>query len=90
MTQPITIEELWKAVSQGKHHKTPGIDGISLEFYEVQWDVIRTELLKIVNNMFTNGPILARQAQGQIVCIPKKSQPEKIGVYRPLTLLNAD
>ena len=40
--------------------------------------------------MFTNGPILARQVQGQIVCIPKKSQAEKIGDYRPLTLLNAD
>jgi len=90
LTQPISIEELWKAVSQGKHHKAPGIDGISLEFYKVQWDVIKTELLQIVNNMFTNGPILARQVQGQIVCIPEKSQPERIGDYRPLTLLNAD
>ena len=90
LTQPISIEELWKAVSQGKHHKARGIDGISLEFYKAEWDVIKTELLQVVNNMFTNGPILARQVQGQIVCIPKKSQPDKIGDYRPLTLLNAD
>ena len=90
LTQPILIEKLWKAVSQGKHHKAPGIDGVSLEFYKAGWDVIETELLQIVNNMFTNGPILARQVQGQIVCIPKKPQPDKIGDYRPLTLFDAD
>jgi len=56
LTQPISIEELWKAVSQGKHHKAPGIDGISLEFYKVQWDVIKTELLQIVNNCVYKWP----------------------------------
>jgi len=40
--------------------------------------------------MFTNGPILARQVQGQVVCIPKKPQPVTIGDYRPLTLHNTD
>jgi len=77
-------------VSQGKLHKAPEIDGICLEFYRVKWDVIKTELLQIINCMFTNGPILARQVQGQLVRIPKKPQPVKIGDYRPLTLLNVD
>ena len=40
--------------------------------------------------MFTNGPILARQVQGHVVCIPKKPQPVKMGDYKPLTLLNED
>jgi hypothetical protein len=90
LTQPISMEELWQAVSQGKLHKTPEIDGICLEFYRAEWDVIKTELLQILNCMFTNGPLLARQVQGQVVCIPKKPQPVEIGDYRPLTLLNAD
>jgi len=59
-------------VSQGKHRKAPGIDGISLEIYKGQTDVIKTELLEIVN-MFTYSPILARKVQGQMVFIPKKS-----------------
>jgi len=90
LTQPISMEQLWHAVSQGKLHKAPGIDGICLEFYRSEWDVIKTELLKILNGMFTNDPILARQVQGHVVCIAKKPQPVKIGDYRPLTLLNVN
>jgi len=90
LTKPISMEELWQAMSQDKLHKAPGIDGICLEFYRAEWDVIKTELLQILNCMFTNGPILARQVQGQVVSIPKKPQPVKIGDYKPLTLLNAD
>jgi hypothetical protein len=40
MTQPISMEELWQEVSQSKLHKAPGIDGICLEFYRAEWDVI--------------------------------------------------
>ena len=84
------MEELWQAVSQGKLHKAPGIDGICLEFYRVEWDVIKTELLQILNCMFTNGPLLARQVQGQVVCIPKKPQPpcsmQTISSWRKLLL----
>ena len=45
LTDPTTLEELWNAVSKGKPHKAPGIDGICLEFYKSAWDVIKTELL---------------------------------------------
>jgi len=89
LTEPITTDELWKAVSQGKLHKAPGIDGINLEFYKAEWDVIKSEFLQILNCMFTNGPILTQQVQRHVVCMPKKSHPVKIGDYRPLTLLNA-
>ena len=40
--------------------------------------------------MFENGPITAQQAQGHVVCLPKKTHPRTIEDYRPLTLLNVD
>ena len=43
LTDPITQEELWKAISKGKPHKAPGSDGICLKFYKSAWDVIKTE-----------------------------------------------
>jgi len=39
--QPITIEELSSALRSGAKHKTPGIDGFSLEFYVANWDTIK-------------------------------------------------
>jgi hypothetical protein len=78
LTVSINQEELWKAISKGKPHKAPGNDGISLEFYKSVWDVIKTELLQIINYMFANGPIMAQQAQGHVVCLLKKDHPKKI------------
>jgi len=90
LTDPITLEELWNAVSKGNPYKAPGIDGICLKFYKSSWDMIKTELLQIINCMLTNGPIMAQQVQGHVVCLPKKTHPKKIEDYRPLTLLNTD
>jgi hypothetical protein len=52
LTEPITVDELWKAVSQGKPHKAPGVDGIGLEFYRSEWELIKTELVQIMNLCF--------------------------------------
>ena len=90
LTDPVTQEELWKAISKGKPHKAPGSDDICLDFYKSAWDVIKTELLQVINHMLANGPIMAQQAQGQVICLPKKAHPKKIDDYRPITLLNAD
>jgi len=90
LTEHIAADELWKAISQGKPHKAPGPDGIGLEFYRSEWDVIKTELVKIMNCMFLNDPIIAQQVKGHVVCMPKKPQPVRIEDYRPLTLLNAE
>jgi len=45
LTEPIIVDEFWKAISQGKPHKAPGPDGIGLEFYRSEWDVIKNELI---------------------------------------------
>jgi len=86
LTDPINLQELWNAITKGKHHKAIGIDGIYIEFYKTVWDV----LLQIINCMFMNGSIMAQQAQGHVICLPKKTQQKKIEDYRPLSLLNAD
>jgi hypothetical protein len=90
ITAPFTEEELWEAINQGKTKKAPGPDGIGLEFYKTQWNIIKVELLQVFNRMFSEEPIPAQQVKGLVVCIPKEKNPTCIDDYRPLTLLNAD
>jgi hypothetical protein len=59
---PTSLEELKTAVSQGKPIKAPGVDGIGLEFYRMGWDIVRTELLQIMNNIYSQVPLMAHQA----------------------------
>ena len=78
LTEPITAEELWKAISQAKSHEESGADGKGLEFYRSEWDVIKAELVQIMNWMFLNELLIAQQVKGHVVCIPKKPHPVSV------------
>ena len=49
---PITSDEVYRAIRAGAKKKTPGIDGMCLEFYAAQWTLISTELTQVLNDMF--------------------------------------
>jgi hypothetical protein len=67
---PITYDELTAALKAGARHKSPGIDGLSLEFYSANWNTIRAELLQLLNHMFLNKHLSSRQKHGIVVCLP--------------------
>jgi exonuclease III len=90
LEEPITMEELQTAVRAGKNRKAPGCDGIGHEFYKRLWDIIKHDLLTIIQQMHTEHLITTQQKHGILVCLPKTTTPERPGDYRALTLLNAD
>jgi hypothetical protein len=60
LEQPITYDELLTALRAGARRKSPGMDGLSLEFYAANWETILEELLQILNHMFLNKYISPR------------------------------
>jgi hypothetical protein len=68
---PITADELRAALRKGERSKTPGVDGICLEFYTENWDTLGPDLMKLVNHMFQNCAISPQQNRGIVVCLPK-------------------
>ena len=90
MEEPLSLEELHHAIKQGKKGKSPGLDGISHEFYQETWDIIKDDMLNIFSHMYMEGGIQASQTHGLIVCLPKHGNPVTTDDYRPLTLLNSD
>jgi hypothetical protein len=90
LDEPITMEELRSAVRAGKNRKAPGCDGIGHEFYKLQWNTIKHELLLIIRQKKKEKLISAQQKHGMLVCLPKTTMPERPDDYRALTLLNAD
>ena len=90
LKEPITMEELFQAIKLGKPNKAPGHDGICLEFIKKTWEVIKYDLLEIMNDMYRDGIISDQQNHGILVCLPKKLDPMRIEDYRPLTLMNTD
>ena len=90
LEQPITAEELYIALKSGVHNKAPGSDGISREFYIRLWDIIREDMLEIMNQMYIHKSMTRRQQHGIIVSLPKNNGDKTPAEYRPITLMNMD
>jgi hypothetical protein len=88
--EPISLDELYDAVKAGKPHKSPGCDGITQEFFKSKWEIIKEDLLQIVNKMYGESQLPEQQTFRIIVCLPKRQNAQTLVDYRPLTILNTD
>ena len=73
-------------------NKTPGIDGLSTEFYKVFWNKIKLTLFNAIEYCIQNNkPLYLSGRRGVLALIPKKNRPsEYITNFRPLTLMATD
>jgi hypothetical protein len=53
----ISTDELHYAIKSGKARKSPGLDGIPLEFYKYTWNTIQDDLIQIINEMYKDFTI---------------------------------
>ena len=71
--------------------KSPGNDGITIEFYEAFWDDLKTPLLLCVNKAFKIGELSTSRKQAVIKLIEKKGKGKGlIKNWRHIFLLNVD
>ena len=90
LEQQITNEEVLAALRARSRRKSPGIDGLSLEFYTANWETVRSELLLLLNHMFLDKHISRREKHRILVCIPKSTSPCTLENYRPNSLLTTE
>jgi len=89
----ITINEdkLYEVVKSFACNKSPGSDGLPIEFYRKFWQKIKPYLLAAYKSTIDTGELTLTQKQGVITLIPKKDKdPKKLKNWRPITLLNSD
>lgn len=72
LTQEITLTELENAVFQMENAKSPGIDGLPIEFYKTQYELIKNDLLQLYNSiLFRNESIPTSMTRAIVTLIPK-------------------
>ena len=57
-----------------KNNKSPGLDGITAEFYLKFWDAIKLKLLKVYNESFDEGILPVSLRTGVITLLEKKGK----------------
>jgi len=77
LEMPIPVEEQKAAVFNGGSQKSPGRDGVGLDFFKVFWEEIAGDMRTLFTQMLRDWQLSERQKQGVIVCIPKNARPHR-------------
>ena len=89
--EEITVEECGKALKKMKNGKTPGNDGLTVEFYKMFWSSIKDLVYESFLFAYDIGELSIDQKRGIIKLIPQKDKIIKfLKNWRPISLLNTD
>ena len=87
----ISLQECLDALKTLKNNKTPGTDGIPVEFYKFFFRDIGSVLVRCFNHSFQEEIMSPDQRRAIINLIPKKDKdPLFLCNWRPISILNVD
>lgn len=87
----ISHEEIINAINQMSKNKSPGSDGLTVEFYCQFYNDLRNVLMKLFNSIENEGTLSRSMKCGVISLIyKKKGDRRSLKNYRPISLLQVD
>lgn len=86
---PVMEEEIKKVIWELGALKFLDPDYFPLLFYRVFWEDTKCNLSNLLLDLTKGSAQLGRINCSLVTLIPKKDTPEKLGDYRPITLLNS-
>ena len=87
----LTIAECFNTLSSFQNNKTPGNDGLTVEFYKCFWKLMGSLLVNCLNCAYKHGELSSSQKQALIVLIEKKDKDRRqVKNWRPISLINVD
>ena len=86
----ITENECLEALKSMKQNKSPGSDGLSVEFYKCFWEDIKHIVIDSLNEGYEKKQLSCTQSQGILTLLYKKGDKKLLDNWRPISLLNID
>ena len=87
----ITIEEMQTAIKAMNNGKTPGQDGLPVEFYKTFWSKIKEVFYEMVLESYEQQYLHETARKGILNLLPKASKDTRyVKNLRPIILLNTD
>lgn len=84
----VSLEELEATLKWLKKDKSPGLDGWTVEFYLALFEVLGTDLLRLIEESKRSGRIPGGLKSTFIALIPKADKPSSFDDFRPISLCN--
>ena len=87
----LSAEDCRTALFSLPNGKSPGSDGLSVDFYKFFWPIIGDTVINSLNYAYNTSKLSNEQGRAVITLIPKVGKdPELLKNYRPISLLNTD
>ena len=90
LTIDFNVLEMTKVLKSFKKGKSPGIDGLPVEFYDKFWDILVHELLTVFKEFDRHDRLPDSFRTGIVTLLHKKDDKTDLKNWRPITLLNFD
>ena len=90
LNSEINLEELDQVLKSCKNNKSPGLDGLTYEFYKKVWPLIKHDFVKILQCQLDRACMIESNKIGATRLAPKVSGVPQVDELRPITLLNTD
>ena len=86
----ITLEELEDVIKHCDNNKSPGLDGLTYEFYKAVWPLISEEFVQVLKCQLDQEKLIDSDTIGATRLTPKVAGVPGVDELRPITLLNCD
>jgi Reverse transcriptase (RNA-dependent DNA polymerase) len=88
LSKPFTEEELKIAVFGSEAFGAPGQDGFSFLFYQHFFELVKPDLLVLLQKFYSNSLEEARLNHAMVCLVPKEQEAKIIQKYRPISLVD--
>ncbi|CAM2098500.1 unnamed protein product [Caretta caretta] len=86
----LTLAEFSEALHLMPTNKSLGMDGLTVEFYRVLWDVLAPDLVTVWAESLQSGVLPLSCRRAVLALLPKKGDLHDLRNWRPVSLLSMD
>jgi hypothetical protein len=88
LCKEFTGEEISNALFRIGPLKAPGPDGFPARFFQRHWEVMKHDIIRVVQEFFASSKMPPGVNETSIVLLPKKDEPELLTDFRLISLCN--
>ena len=90
LCKEVTKKEILIIIKSFSRNRTPGLDGLPIEFYLENWNIIADDFVEIAKYIIANKILSKTQRKGIITITPKDGDKKLLKNWRPISLLCVD
>ena len=90
LTKFISDEEIFLIIESFSQNKSPGIDGLPIEFYLKFFNIIKLDFCQILRNCLFNNILTDSQRKAVIILLFKGGECNLVSSWRPISLICVD